>query len=171
MKYKVTKKQNNSGMCVVCGTQNHHSLGASFYEVEGQIIVALTNAGDEHQSYPDRMHGGMITALIDETIGRAIQITEPDTWGVTSELTIKFRRPTPLNKQIKCVAVIDKVNSRGFTGHGFVEDEHGNLLVTCTATYIKVPLSKLSGDTDEDLGWELVEDKDPVTEIEIVNEV
>ena len=171
MKYKVTKKQNNSGMCVVCGTHNHHSLGTSFYELEGEIIVAQTFARDEHQSYPDRMHGGMITALIDETIGRAIQITEPDTWGVTSELAIKFRKPTPLNKLIKCVAIIDKVNSRGFTGHGFIEDEEGNLLVTCTATYIKVPLSRLSADSNENLGWELVADTDPVTEIEIFNEV
>lgn len=171
MKYKITKKQNVSNMCVVCGIHNHSSLKSEFYECEDKFVVALTNGKDIHQSYPDRMHGGMITALIDETIGRAIQITEPDTWGVTSEITVKFRKPVPLNQITKCVCKITKENSRGFTGEGFIEDEQGNLLVTATATYIKIPLAKITGDKCEEAGWENITREDDPTEIEIFNEV
>ncbi|HRZ88649.1 MAG TPA: PaaI family thioesterase, partial [Spirochaetia bacterium] len=34
MLHPVTKKQNNSRMCFVCGLANEHSLKASFYETE-----------------------------------------------------------------------------------------------------------------------------------------
>ncbi len=169
MEYKVTKQQNNSDMCVVCGFNNEHSLGTIFYEIEGDKVVALTCAGDEHQSYPDRMHGGMITALIDETIGRAIQIHEPDTWGVTSEINVKFRKPVPLNKLTKCVGWIVKENSRGFVGEGFIEDEQGNLLVTATATYIKVPLSRMTEGHADTLLWECVKVKNKPKTIQINN--
>src|SRR5699024_1639109 len=66
MKLKVLKKQNNSAMCVVCGLKNDLSLRTRFYAVEGDLMVGVVAGRDEHQSYPNRMHGGLITALLDE---------------------------------------------------------------------------------------------------------
>jgi len=36
-----------------------------------------------HQGYPNHMHGGMISAVLDETLGRAVQIYDTGIWGVT----------------------------------------------------------------------------------------
>ena len=101
MKLKVLKKQNNSDMCVVCGLSNALSLRTRFYATEGELMVGLVTGRDEHQSYPNRMHGGMITALLDEVIGRAINIPEPEAFGVTSEINVKFKKPVPLNEEIR----------------------------------------------------------------------
>ena len=93
MELKVTKKQNNSDMCVVCGVYNDASLKSVFYELENDMIVGITQPKDIHQSYPNRMHGGMISALLDETLGRAAQIGHPDLWAVTGELSVRFKKP------------------------------------------------------------------------------
>ncbi len=156
MELKVLKKQNNSADCIICGTKNPASICAGFYEVENNIIVALAHANDMHQSYPGRMHGGIVSALLDETIGRAIMISDPNQWGVTGELNVKFRKPVPLNCNIYCVAKVLKSGSRTFIGSGFIEDEYGNLLAEGTATYIKLPLDKIA--EGENLGWIKIED-------------
>ena len=41
---------------------------------------------EEHQSYPGRLHGGISSTILDETIGRAILLLQPDVWGVTVEI-------------------------------------------------------------------------------------
>ncbi len=148
---KVLKKQNNSADCIICGTKNSASICAGFYECESDYLVAQCKAKEEHQSYPNRMHGGMISALLDETIGRAIMIKDANQWGVTSELTVKFRKPVPLNKNLFCVGKVVKENSRTFVGEGYIEDEEGNLLAQASATYVKLPLNKIA--QGDDLGW------------------
>ena len=76
MPQKVTAKQHNSKMCFVCGLKNSSGLHASFYEIEGDQLVALFTPCNEHQGYPDRMHGGLAATILDETIGRAMNINQ-----------------------------------------------------------------------------------------------
>jgi len=105
MIHKVTGKQPNSKMCFVCGLKNKFGLNASFYETDNNELIALFRACQEHQGYPGRLHGGIAAAILDETIGRTIT-TGKDTeiWGVTLEFHIKYRKPIPLDEEIKVVA-------------------------------------------------------------------
>ena len=157
MELKVTRKQNNSADCIICGTENSASMLAGFYEVEGGYLVAEFVGRYEHQSYPKRMHGGLISAVLDETIGRAIMIKDPNQWGVTSELTVKFRKPVPLDTPLLCIGKVVKEGGRTFVGTGFIEDQDGNILAQGSATYVKLPLDKIA--TGEDLGWVLLDDE------------
>jgi len=145
MKLRVVQKQNNSDMCVVCGVDNRLSLGAKFYAVEGGLMVGVVTGRDEHQSYPNRMHGGMISALLDEVVGRAINVVEPEAFGVTSELNVKFKKPVPLNEEIKAVGRLTKNTRLVFHAEGFIEDREGNILATAAATYIKMTADKIAG--------------------------
>ena len=98
MKHKVCRKQPNSKMCLVCGLKNPFGLLTAFYELENGELAALFTAREEHQGYPGRLHGGIATALLDETIGRAIMIRYRDNvWGVTAEISTRFLRPIPLD--------------------------------------------------------------------------
>ena len=143
---KVLKKQTNSKMCIICGIENKFGLQASFYEMEDKTVISIFDYKDTHQSYPGRAHGGMITCMLDEIIGRAIWIDEPNAWGVTISLNIKFRKPTPLNQKLKAVGKIIKNSNRIFVGTGELYDMDGNLLAEAEATYMKLPASKI---TDE----------------------
>lgn len=74
-------------------------------------MVALFTPKDEHQSYPGRLHGGVASAILDETIGRAIlNLYDVEIWGVTIELNVKFKKPIPLNQELKVVGRITSEN-------------------------------------------------------------
>lgn len=167
MKYKITKKQNNSNDCIVCGLKTDASLKAEFYELENNTVVALCTPQNIHQSYPDRMHGGMICALLDEVMGRGIQIDNENAWGVTGSIDIKYKKAVPLNKPIKCVGKITSNRARIFEGEGFIEDEEGNILATGKALYFKTDFNNL--ENQDEFGWEQTLNKNEPTEIEIAN--
>ena len=167
MKLKVIRKQNNSDMCVVCGVKNGFSLGTKFYHVEGDLMVGVVTGRDEHQSYPNRMHGGMISALLDEVVGRAINVVEPEAFGVTSEINVKFKKPVPLNEEIRIVGHLTKNTRLVFQAEGFIEDRNGTILATGSATYIKMTAEKIAGEPLTEEQYFLVPDE--VEEIEVAN--
>lgn len=143
MKYKVTKKQHISKECFVCGTENNSGLKSKFYELENGELMAIFTPTNDHQSYPDRMHGGIIGAILDETIGRAIMVEDPDSWGVTVELNVKYKRPVPVNKPIKVVARITRNTRFIFEGTGEILIDNNVVAATAYAKYCKVSLDKL----------------------------
>ena len=60
---KVISKQTNSKMCLICGLDNKLGLKANFYNMEDDSVGAIFTFKPEHQSYPERVHGGMLSAL------------------------------------------------------------------------------------------------------------
>ncbi|MEI7663690.1 MAG: PaaI family thioesterase [Bacteroidota bacterium] len=145
MKYSVLKKQNNSKMCFVCGLSNDLGLHASFFETEAGELVALIHPSEKHQSYQGRMHGGVAAAILDETMGRAIAIGKSDqVWGVTVELATKFRKPIPLDQQLKIVGRVISDGTRFFEGTGEIVLENGEIAVSATGKYLKVPFDKIT---------------------------
>lgn len=150
MKYKVVRKQNSSKRCIVCGIDNELGLKTSFYELENNELVAICNTKDWHQSYPGRVHGGMSAALLDETIGRAISISDETTWGVTVSLELKYKKPVPTDAQIKIVGRITKENRKLFEGSGEIILPDGEVAVTAKGKYMKMPIDEIADDFSED---------------------
>jgi len=168
MPHRVTGKQPNSRMCLVCGLKNDGGLHASFYEVASGELVALFTPREEHQSYPGRLHGGMITAILDETIGRAVMISrEEDFWGVTVEFTTRFMKPVPLGVELKVVGRIVKDEGRVFEGSGEILLPDGEVAATGAGKYVKLPLSRIA-DFDADVQeWRVSELPTDPTEISL----
>jgi acyl-coenzyme A thioesterase PaaI-like protein len=60
------EKQPNSRMCFLCGIENPISLHLHFYtDGEGRCIARF-RPKPEHQGYPGHLHGGIVSALLDE---------------------------------------------------------------------------------------------------------
>ena len=167
MKYKVVKKQHNSRKCLVCGLKNELGLKASFYELENNEIAAVFKPIEEHQSYPGRLHGGIAGAILDETIGRAIMVKNENTWGVTVELNLKYKKPIPLNEELKVVGRITKDSSRLFEGTGEIILKNGDVAVTGSGKYLKMPIDKISNTDEQDLEWQVTPSPHDPTEIDI----
>ena len=63
---KILSKQKNSRMCMICGLDNEYGVNAPFYNMEDGSVMTVFRYKEQHQSYPGRVHGGMITAMLDE---------------------------------------------------------------------------------------------------------
>jgi uncharacterized protein (TIGR00369 family) len=167
MKHKITGKQHNSRKCLVCGLKNDLGLKASFYELDNDELAAIFTPIEEHQSYPGRLHGGISAAILDETIGRAILMKDRDAWGVTVELKLEYKKPVPLNEELKVVGRITKDSKRIFEGTGEILLPNGDIAVTAFGKYIKMPLDKIADFDEQDEEWKVeLTDKDPV-ELEV----
>lgn len=167
MKYQVNKKQNNSKMCFVCGLNNEASLKARFFELENDEIVAIFKPLLGHQSYPGRLHGGIAASILDETIGRAVNIKDEKIWGVTAELNVKYKKPIPLDQELRVVARITRDTRRIFEGEGEILLENGEVAATAFGKYVKLPIEKIAADFGEEEEWKVSELPDDPREIEI----
>ncbi len=137
-------------MCLVCGLKNPFGLHTSFYELDNNELLAVFKPREEHQSYPGRLHGGIISTILDETLGRAIMMhSASQVWGVTVDLQVRFKKPVPLNEELRVIGRITKDSSRFFEGTGELLLADGTVAATGHGRYLKVPLDKIA-DFDED---------------------
>ncbi|MCG9479205.1 MAG: PaaI family thioesterase [Actinomycetia bacterium] len=156
--YKVTAKQENSKMCFVCGLTNNLGLKASFYETDKQELIAVFTPGQAHQGYPGRLHGGIAAAILDEAIGRNINMNRDDQlWGVTVDFNIRFKKPIPLDKPLKTVTRLTKENRRFFEGSGEIVLDDGTIAATARGKYYKMPIKDIASDfTMDSDDWKVV---------------
>ena len=148
----VSDTQNISRMCLVCGEENPLSLHAQFLNLDDGRLCAKFQGSDVHQSYPGRMHGGMISAILDECIGRAVQVSHPEVFGVTLELTVRYRKPVPLNQMLTVIAEVTEHRSRLFIGQGKLLLDDGTVAADATARYYQLDVDNIAdgGLTAED---------------------
>lgn len=141
---KVINKQPNGTECFVCGLENDKGLKAFFYETDTNEVAAVFTPHRLHQSYPGRIHGGIAASILDETIGRAIQIGNPDIWGVTVGLNLTYKKPLPYECELKAFGRITHENRLMFEGEGEILTPEGEIAVIAKAKYVKMRISQIS---------------------------
>ena len=149
-------KQPNSRYCFLCGIENPIGLKLAFYDEEdGRVVVRFT-PGDEHQGYPGVLHGGIICALLDETIGRTL--VRHDLWAMTVNLDVRFRRPVPLGQELTVIGEIVRLRSRSLDGRGEVRLADGTVAATAEARYIRLGDEQMERFRSELGFWQVVPD-------------
>lgn len=143
MKYDVTRAQYVSSMCFVCGSDNPVSLRAQFLETTEGEVIGVFQPGEVHQSYPGRVHGGVSAAMLDELMGRAVNVDEPDTWSVTVDLSTRYRKPVPYDQPVQARARVTKNGSRMYEAAGEIALADGTVAVEATGRYLKMPVEKI----------------------------
>jgi uncharacterized protein (TIGR00369 family) len=154
MNYKIKNSQNVSKNCLVCGVDNAFGLKTRFYETEDNELIAVFNPLDEHQSYPDVMHGGISATILDEVIGRAIMMTtDSQTFGVTVELNVRYKKPVPLGTELKAISRIIRDRGRIFEGTGELYLPNGEVAVEAEGKYMKRKLDQITSSDFTDNEW------------------
>ena len=157
MRLKIDKKQPNSKMCFVCGVDNGFGLKSNFYELEDGELMAVFKPSEEHQSYPGRLHGGIAATILDETIGRVIMVKgSEDIWGVTIDFSMKFRKPVPLNEEVRVLARVVSEKSRYFLAEGEIILADGSVAVTAQGKYLKMDIDKIADFDHEGEEWRVL---------------
>lgn len=79
-------------------------------QVEGNGVQGTVSFGWAYQGPPGHLHGGFVAALFDEALGLAQSMTGSP--GMTGTLTVRYRKPTPLNTELRIEATVQRVDGR-----------------------------------------------------------
>ncbi|MHB8220970.1 MAG: PaaI family thioesterase [Acidimicrobiales bacterium] len=98
--------------CVVSGRANPMGIAARLWR-EGDEAVCQVTLGAAFEGAPGRAHGGIVAALIDETMGLVLSIVGSP--GFTGRLTVTYRAPTPLGVPLEVRARLSDRDGRKMT--------------------------------------------------------
>lgn len=151
---KIIEKLTISSSCFVCGDKNECSLKTEFFRLEDDYILAVFKSDKRFESFPNRIHGGIISAVLDETAGRIIQFNK-DIFAVTTKLETRFILPTPVDTILYACARIDKENRLMFQTSAILFDKNKKIYAKSNASFLKLEAEKIveNGNTimDNDL--------------------
>jgi acyl-coenzyme A thioesterase PaaI-like protein len=150
------EKQPNSRMCFVCGIENSIGLHLAFYTDENGHCFARFRPKPEHQGYPGHLHGGIISCLLDETMGRVL--TPQNVFALTGRLNIRFGKPVPLDQELTVVGELTRSRSRTYEAIGRIELPDGTVLVEGSGTYVRIPDEVMEQAQEELEFWQVVPD-------------
>lgn len=145
----MNERQPSSRTCFVCGRENPFGLKMRWVsdrranEVLAQVVIP-----EHFNGYPGVVHGGIITAILDEAMARSVLIEGGfDDLLVTAKLELVFRRPTPTDTPVTAVArLVKRVGSRAIA-EAELRLADGTVTARAQATMAKPP-------PDVAAGWE-----------------
>jgi acyl-coenzyme A thioesterase PaaI-like protein len=82
-------KLSDDRFCFACGERNPIGLKLSF-DWDGEVLKSSFVPRKEHQGYKDVVHGGIITAVLDECMAQAA-IHRFGVMAATVEVRVRFR--------------------------------------------------------------------------------
>ncbi len=127
--------------CFGCAPGNPIGLHMEFFE-DGEYIISKWHPNQNHQSWINTMHGGVLSAMIDEICGWVVT-RKLQTTGYTTSLNVKYRKQVMttdpeltltahVTRQIRNIAII----------HAQILNSAGELCVEGDSTYFLMPADK-----------------------------
>jgi len=126
-------KTRNDERCFCCGSKNDRGLKLSFsYPEEGRAETSLT-IPEYFTGWEDLTHGGLISMLLDETMAHAC--LSRGTPGVTAELTVRFKKPLPVESIVSVQGRTTEVRGRTAATEGQIQGSDGTVYATARAKF------------------------------------
>lgn len=123
--------------CFVCGQQNPFGLHLVFRN-EGERIITDFTPNASHQGFPGVCHGGILAAILDETMGRVTVLEHR--WVMTGRLELRYRAPALVG--VPLVATAEAVDSRArmVRVKGWLARQDDPTVIVCEAEGTFLPL-------------------------------
>lgn len=128
----------DDGLCFVCGKDNKSGLRLSFKNENGKSVseFALHN---NFQGYKNIIHGGIVTAILDEAMIHAA--TAGGLNPVTAELTVRFKHPLYAGRDAVVEAELTRNETRIVEAHSRIIEKASGIVIA-EATAKMIPLKK-----------------------------
>ncbi len=125
-------KDRQYGMCFACGEKNPIGLHLHFFRLPDGVLAFFTPK-PEHQSYNGRMHGGLITVLLDEIMGNYL-FKKEGVPAYTARIDLRFRAPVQIGTTIRCEGHEVKRKGRLVVMEGVITNPDGTVAAEATST-------------------------------------
>lgn len=124
-------------MCFACSPINPIGLKLVFAD-EGDACRTRFVPGPEHQGWTGRVHGGIVTTLLDEAMAQFLY--RRDETVVTAELTVRFRLPAPVGRELLVEARQTGAHGRLITLEAKACFDDGTVVATAHGKFLRGPL-------------------------------
>ncbi|HCR72110.1 MAG TPA: hypothetical protein DIW23_11750 [Anaerolineae bacterium] len=124
------------GWCFVCGTDNPHSIGLTWF-IENGILSAEFTLSESQQGPPGYVHGGASAAILDEAMGLVVWAAGYKVAAVN--LQVDYHKPLPLNQKIFVEAKVDQAEERKISSHAEITNADSTIFVSASGIYVVAP--------------------------------
>jgi uncharacterized protein (TIGR00369 family) len=128
----------------VCGDPavNPASLGASWaWDTDRRAAVGRFTPGPLHAGYAGIVHGGVISALLDECLAWACAVTM-HAYCVTGSLDLRFITPAAIGETLEFAAWSVDSWGRYVRAEGEVRTAQRKLVASAAATFVTLPAAQ-----------------------------
>ncbi len=109
-----------NGDCFVCGQKNDVGLKLVFKtDSKKQSAECLTLITEKYCGWSGLVHGGIIASIVDDAMAHACKSIGLKC--VTAELNLRYKKPVPVNREIRVVARV--IDQRVFMSYNVVYTE------------------------------------------------
>ena len=128
--------------CIVCGEPgtNPNTMNLRFRVTETGVEVPF-KAEPRQEGYRGIVHGGVLCASLDETIGWSVAV-DRKCYFVTGELTVRFLRPLQIGQPVLVRGRPKEHKSRYSDAEGEIVDADGNIYARATGRFFAMPDSE-----------------------------
>ena len=120
--------------CFVCGDKNEIGLRARFFW-DGDKAVCDIAAQELYAGYKDIFHGGILSALLDEIMVKALLAQGIP--SVTAEMTVRFRLPVFCGDRLHLEGRSTGHKGTVFFTEGAAVNQKGEVVATATGKYVR----------------------------------
>jgi acyl-coenzyme A thioesterase PaaI-like protein len=123
-------------MSLVGGASHPIAPQLRMVRVDSESALGEVVIGPVFQGGPGLVHGGILALLIDHAMGCVA--AQPDRPAMTAQLTMRYRRPTPLGVPLAVSVRLDRAEGRklllsaAITAHGVVTVEADGVFLVLT---------------------------------------
>ena len=128
-------------MCFVCGKDNQCGLQSKF-ETGGKKVFYSFTPKQHHVGYKDRVHGGVLSAALDECMGWAVFVATRKVF-YTLELNVRFVKPVKPGIPLVAEAEFAGDQRLFYTARGRVVDQQGVIYARARGKYVAMPQHEL----------------------------
>ena len=124
------------GLCFGCGQNNPIGLKLDF-QWDGRNARAEFTPGESYQGWPNIVHGGIITTLLDEAMGHAT-IFSGFAYFLTAAIQVNFKRPALVGETVVITASVVKNEGRAVDTEAAISLPDGTLVAEGKATQVLI---------------------------------
>ena len=121
--------------CFICGDRNPFGLNVEFYQKEDKVVGEYI-VQDHFQGYKNILHGGILSALLDEVMIKSILAL--DILTLTCEIKVRFKKPVKIGQRLFLEGKPTGDKGKILLAEGEIRDEAGDVVATAEGKFFRV---------------------------------